>query len=124
MEVIDKINILKASLFAMKKAIKKSGLEPDIVLVDGNQKIPDLETQQKTIIDGDAKVFVIAAASIIAKVSRDFLMGEFDKKYPEYEFSRHKGYGTKIHLEKLKEFGPSPIHRQSFRPVRDLKLRT
>lgn len=122
-EVIDKINILKASLFAMKKAIKKSGLKPDIVLVDGNQKIPDLEIPQKTIIDGDAKVFVIAAASIIAKVSRDFLMTEAAKKYPEYEFERHKGYGTKLHLEKLKEFGPCPIHRQSFRPVKDLKIK-
>lgn len=122
-EVIDKINILKASLFAMKKAIKKSGLKPDIALIDGNQKIPDLEIQQKTIIDGDAKVFVIAAASIIAKVSRDFLMTEADKKYPEYGFVKHKGYGTKFHLEKLKEFGPCPIHRQSFRPVKDLKLK-
>ena len=119
-EVIDKINILRASLFAMKKAIKKSGLKPDIVLVDGNQKIPELEIKQKTIIDGDAKVFVIAAASIIAKVSRDFLMKEFDKEFPGYEFARHKGYGTKLHLEKLKELGPSKIHRRSFKPVRDL----
>lgn len=119
-EVIDKVNILKASLAAMKKSLEKSKIKADHVLVDGNFKIPNIDTPQKTIIGGDAKVWVIAAASIIAKVSRDFLMMEMDKLYPEYEFSKHKGYGTKLHLEKLKEFGPCPIHRKSFRPVKDL----
>jgi ribonuclease HII len=119
-EVIDKVNILKASLAAMKKSLEKSKIKADYVLVDGNFKIPNIDTPQKAIIGGDAKVWVIAAASIIAKVSRDFLMMEMDKLYPEYEFSKHKGYGTKLHLEKLKEFGPCPIHRKSFRPVKDL----
>lgn len=117
---IDKINILQASLLAMKKAINKSKVKPDLVLVDGNQKIKNLEIEQKAIIDGDAKVWLIAAASIIAKVSRDFLMLEADKKYPEYGFIKHKGYGTKYHLDRLKEFGPCPIHRQSFAPIKKL----
>ena len=117
---IDKINILQASLLAMKKAINKSEVKPDLVLVDGNQRIKNLDIDQETIIDGDAKVWLIAAASIIAKVSRDFLMTEAEKKYPGYGFIKHKGYGTKYHLEKLKELGPCPIHRRSFAPVKKL----
>lgn len=113
-EVIDNINILQASLLAMKKSILKSKLKPDIVLIDGNQKIKKLEIKQESFINGDAKVWVIAAASIIAKVSRDFLMEELAKQYPQYEFQKHKGYGTKIHYEKLKENGACPIHRKSF----------
>jgi ribonuclease HII len=84
--------------------------------VDGNLKIPGVKQKQAAIIDGDAKIFCIAAASIIAKVSRDWIMLEADKKYPEYEFARHKGYGTKRHMEKIKEFGPCPLHRLSFAP--------
>jgi len=119
-ETIDKINILQASLFAMKKSIEACKNKPDYVLIDGNQKIPGLMTKQQTIISGDAKVFCIAAASIIAKVSRDFLMLQEDKKYPEYQFTKHKGYGTKLHLEALEKYGPCPIHRQSFAPVKKL----
>jgi ribonuclease HII len=115
---IDKINILQASFLAMRRAIKKLKIEPEYILVDGNFKIPKLEKPQTAIIGGDAKVWTIAAASIIAKVSRDWLMSEIDKQYPEYLFSQHKGYGTKLHLEKIKEYGPCPIHRMSFAPIR------
>lgn len=119
-ETIDKINILQASLFAMKKSIAACKIQPDYVLIDGNQKIPGLTIKQQSIISGDAKVFCIAAASIIAKVSRDWLMQEEDKKYPNYQFAKHKGYGTKLHLEMLELYGPCPIHRQSFAPVKKL----
>ncbi|MCU0679823.1 MAG: ribonuclease HII [Planctomycetes bacterium] len=115
---IDKINILQASFLAMKRALERLIIKPDFVLVDGKFPIPKLEYEQQAIIDGDAKVFSIAAASIIAKVSRDWLMEEMAKKYPEYLFEKHKGYGTKIHLEKIQEFGPSPIHRLSFEPLK------
>jgi len=118
--VIDKINILQASLLAMRKSVEACQIQPDFVLIDGNMKIPGLLKKQQTIISGDAKVFCIAAASIIAKVSRDFLMCEEDKKYPNYEFAKHKGYGTKLHLAKLKKYGPCSIHRRSFAPVKDL----
>jgi len=119
-EVIDKINILQASLLAMKKSIEACQIQPDFVLIDGNQMIPGLNKKQKTIISGDAKIFCIAAASIIAKVSRDFLMSEESDKYPNYQFAKHKGYGTKLHLELLKKYGPCPIHRHSFAPVKKL----
>jgi len=118
--VIDKINILQASLLAMKKAVEACEIQPDFVLIDGNMRIPGLLKKQQAIISGDAKVFCIAAASIIAKVSRDFLMCEADKKYPNYRFAKHKGYGTKIHVEMLNTYGPCPIHRKTFAPVKDL----
>lgn len=121
-ETIDKVNILRASLAAMRKAVEKSQAKPDFVLVDGNFKIPKLEIPQRAIISGDALVWVIAAASIIAKVSRDFLMEEADKLYPEYGFAKHKGYGTKAHIAKIMEIGPCPIHRKSFAPIKDFKL--
>lgn len=120
---IDKINILQASFLAMRRAIKKLKVEPDYILVDGNFKIPKLEKAQTAIIGGDGKVFCIAAASIIAKVSRDWLMSEIDKQYPEYEFLKHKGYGTKLHFSKIAELGPCPIHRFSFSPVKELFLK-
>lgn len=119
-QVIDKINILQASLLAMRKSVEACTISADFVLIDGNMLIPGLKKPQQAIISGDAKVFCIAAASIIAKVSRDWLMTEEDKKYPQYEFAKHKGYGTKLHLEKLLEHGPCPIHRQSFAPVKNL----
>ncbi len=115
---IDKINILQASFLAMRRAIKKLKIEPDCILVDGNFKIPKLDKPQEAIIGGDGKVWAIAAASIIAKVSRDWIMSEIDKQYPEYEFYKHKGYGTKLHLEKIALYGPCPIHRMSFAPIR------
>lgn len=120
-EVIDKINILQASFMAMRQAIKKLKDKADYILVDGPYKIPKLNIEQEAIIDGDAKIFTIAAASIIAKVSRDWLISEADKKYPGYEFAKHKGYGTKLHLEKIAALGPSPIHRLSFAPFKKKK---
>lgn len=115
-KAIDRVNILQASFLAMQSAINKLKIPIDFVLVDGNMKIPKITQKQQTIINGDAQVFVIAAASIIAKVSRDWLMNEADKKYPQYEFRKHKGYGTKLHMEKIQAFGPCPIHRLSFAP--------
>lgn len=115
-EVIDKYNILQATFLSMKKAIKKTGLKPDIVLVDGKFEIPKLNIKQKAIISGDNYVFSIAMASIIAKVSRDYMMDEFHKKYSLYSFNKHKGYGTKLHLQMIDLYGPCPIHRLSFAP--------
>jgi ribonuclease HII len=117
---IDKINILQASFMAMRRAIKKLKIEPDYILVDGKFKIPKLAKSQTAIIGGDGKVFCIAAASIIAKVSRDWMMSEIDKQYPEYEFAKHKGYGTKAHFAKIAELGPCPQHRFSFSPVKEM----
>ncbi len=119
-QTIDRINILQATFLAMKKAIDQTAVAPDYILVDGNLRIPRLKISQETIIQGDSKIFCIAAASIIAKVSRDYLMDELDKKYPGYNFSQHKGYGTKLHLAKIMEHGPSPIHRRSFAPIKDM----
>ena len=117
-KTIDKINILQATLLAMKKSLLATKISPDIVLIDGNYKIPGLKLPQEAIISGDEQVFSIAMASIIAKVSRDFLMQEFHQKYPAYGFDQHKGYGTKQHLAIIKELGPCPIHRLSFAPFK------
>ncbi len=118
-KTIDRINILEATFLAMKKALSALKVKPDMVLVDGSLEIKNSSLRQKAIIDGDAKVFSIAAASIIAKVTRDKLMDEYAELFPEYGFLRHKGYGTKMHLEAIKKFGPCAIHRRSFRPVKD-----
>jgi ribonuclease HII len=115
---IDRINILQASFLAMRKAIDSLIKKPNYILVDGHFKIPQININQSAIIKGDLHVFSIAAASIIAKVSRDWLMGQYDKKYPIYNFLKHKGYGTKEHLKKIKEYGPCPIHRLSFAPFK------
>lgn len=112
-EEIEEFNILKATFLAMKRAVEGLDVKPDIALIDGNQK-PGLDIFERTLVKGDAKSPSIAAASILAKVSRDRYMLEMDKQYPEYEFSRHKGYGTKLHYEKLAEHGISPVHRRSF----------
>ena len=111
--VIDEINILEATMLAMKTAVERLGIKPDIVFVDGN-RLPKLEVPAEYVIKGDATSASIAAASILAKVSRDRFMYEMDKKYPEYCFEKHKGYPTKLHYEKIREFGPSEIHRLSF----------
>jgi ribonuclease HII len=116
--VIDKINILQASFLAMRKALALSAIDPDQILVDGSFIIPGIKKKQKAIIKGDSSVWVIAAASIIAKVSRDWLITQADKDYPGYGFVKHKGYGTKEHLESLEKLGPSPIHRLSFEPLK------
>lgn len=119
-KIIDKINILQASLLAMKKAADGCKVVPDYLFIDGKFKIPKMSTPQSAVIGGDGKVFCIAAASIIAKVARDWLITAEGEKYPEYDFAKHKGYGTALHLAKLKEFGPCPIHRKTFGPVKDL----
>ena len=116
-EEIDEINILNATFLAMRRALKnlKKQCSTDyLVLVDGNFKIREYEGEQEFVIKGDAKSLSIAAASIIAKVTRDREMIEEGKKYPEYKFEKHKGYGTKLHKEKLLELGILPIHRKSF----------
>lgn len=112
-ELIEKINILNATKIAMKEAIENLKIKPDYVLVDGNQAI-DISVPFETVISGDAKSESIAAASIIAKVTRDRLLIEHDKKYPEYGFAKHKGYGTKAHIEAIRTYGLTPIHRPSF----------
>lgn len=112
-EVIDSINILNATKVAMKSAIEALEVVPEFVLVDA-VKIPDIQIEQEGIIKGDALSVSIAAASILAKVTRDRLMLEYDKEYPQYGFAMHKGYGTKEHIEAIREYGPSTIHRRSF----------
>ncbi|ADQ14788.1 Ribonuclease H [Halanaerobium hydrogeniformans] len=115
---IDKYNIREATFAAMKRAVKNllPQLEekPDLLLVDGNTVIPDLKIDQKAVIDGDAKINSIAAASIAAKVSRDQIIFEYAEEYPEYNFKSNKGYGTAEHIAALEEHGSSPIHRKSF----------
>lgn len=111
---IDEINILQATFKAMRKAVSSLTIKPDIILVDGNKKIPDLSIKQVPIVKGDAKSFSIAAASIVAKVLRDRYMKEMDAVYPMYDFSSNKGYGSKIHKLGIKNFGLSPLHRKSF----------
>lgn len=112
-ETIDGINILQATFKAMRTAVGKLDPAPDLLLVDAVH-IPDLSVKQISIIKGDAKSASIAAASIIAKVTRDRMMVEYDALYPEYGFARNKGYGTAEHIEALKKYGPCPIHRKSF----------
>ena len=110
---IDEINILNATFLAMRRAVEGLRLKPDFVLIDGN-RAPHTGLPEQTLVKGDSLSYSIAAASIIAKVSRDRYMLELDKRYPEYCFAQHKGYGTKLHYEKLKEFGISEVHRKSF----------
>lgn len=112
-ERIDEINILQATYEAMRTAIHKLSVKPDILLNDA-VTIPMVDIKQVPIIKGDAKSQSIAAASIVAKVTRDHLMEEYDKLYPEYGFAKHKGYGTATHIKAIKEYGPCPIHRRTF----------
>lgn len=112
-ERIDEINILQATYEAMRTAIHKLSVTPDILLNDA-VTIPMVDIKQVPIIKGDAKSQSIAAASIMAKVTRDHLMEEYDKLYPEYGFAKHKGYGTAAHIKAIKEYGPCPIHRRTF----------
>lgn len=115
-EEIDRINILRAALLAMEEAVLALRKKPDCVLIDGNAKT-SLPTEQRTIVKGDSKCASIAAASIVAKVTRDRIMTEMEREYPGYGFSRHKGYPTKEHLGALRNLGPCPIHRKSFKGV-------
>ena len=113
---IDDINILNATYEAMQKAIVKMDTKPDILLVDA-VRVPDIGIKQISIIKGDARSVSIAAASIIAKVTRDRLMIEYDNQYPEYGFAKHKGYGTREHIEAIRKHGICPLHRKSFEPI-------
>ena len=110
---IDEINILQATFLAMRRAIAQMSIRPDLALIDGNRD-SDFGVPAETVIGGDGKSANIAAASILAKVTRDRVMLEYAEQYPQYGFDVHKGYGTKRHYEALREFGPCPIHRQSF----------
>ncbi len=110
---IDEVNILNATFFAMKRAVEGLSLRPDLVLIDGNRE-PALDLPTKTIVKGDSLSVSIAAASVLAKVERDRLMKKLSEKYPSYGFEKHKGYGTKLHLEAIKRYGPAEIHRKSF----------
>ena len=116
---IDSINILHASLLAMRRAVDGLAISPQLVLVDGN-RLPSWDYNARAIIGGDAQEATIAAASILAKVSRDAAMQTLHAQYPDYGLDRHKGYPTKLHLERLRALGPAPIHRRSFGPVRKL----
>ncbi len=116
-EEIDRINILQASLLAMKNAAESLSVQPDLALADGN-KCPSLNCRVEAIVKGDSKVAAISAASILAKVARDRLMRALHAQYPQYGFDQHKGYPTKIHMQLLAEHGPCPEHRKSFGPVR------
>lgn len=110
---IDEINILQATFLAMRRAVEALSVSPGLALIDGNQK-PGLPMAERTVIKGDAKSASIAAASILAKVSRDRYMREIDRQYPNYQFAKHKGYGTKLHYEMLAAYGAAPVHRRSF----------
>lgn len=112
-EEIDEVNILNAVYRAMNRAADKLGIEPEICLIDGNRN-QGITRESMCVIKGDSKCACIAAASILAKVSRDRFMLEMADKYPQYAFEKHKGYGTKIHYERIREFGPSEIHRKTF----------
>lgn len=110
---IDEINILQATFLAMRRAVDGLTIKPDIAFIDGNKK-PGLDIEEQVIVKGDAKSANIAAASIIAKVSRDRYMLQMAEKYPQYQFEKHKGYGTKLHYEMIEKYGISPIHRKTF----------
>ncbi|MFA6973441.1 MAG: ribonuclease HII [Parcubacteria group bacterium] len=125
-ETIDRVNILEASFLAMKAALNdlKTKVryqdQKHIILVDGNKKIPNLSLDQKAIVSGDKFVKSISAASIIAKVTRDRIMHAAHEKYPQYAFDKHKGYGTKVHMDALQKDGPCEIHRKTFEPVKNM----
>lgn len=112
-EEIEEINILNATMLAMRRACDGLEIKPDFAIIDGN-KTPELSCPSYSIVKGDSLSHSIAAASILAKVSRDRLIEQMAKEYPQYEFEKHKGYGTKLHIEMIRKYGPSPVHRMSF----------
>lgn len=112
-EEIEELNILGATFLAMKRAVEGLNVPADFAIIDGN-RLPSLEIAAKPVVKGDMHSMSVAAASVLAKVTRDRLLLEYDKEYPEYKFSAHKGYGTKAHYEAIKEYGITPIHRKSF----------
>ena len=113
-EEIESVNILEATFIAMNRAIDGLKVKPDFAIIDGNRVPKGIKIPCATLVKGDSKSMSVAAASILAKVTRDRLMLTYDEKYPQYNFKKHKGYGTKEHTELLKQYGPSPIHRLSF----------
>lgn len=113
---IDRLNILHATMLAMRRSVEGLVIQPDKVMVDGN-RLPDLAVAAEAVVGGDDRVQEIAAASIVAKVIRDRMMIMLDRQFPGYHFAKHKGYGTKVHMEALQLQGPCPIHRRSFAPV-------
>jgi ribonuclease HII len=115
---IDALNILQASLLAMRRAVTALEIAPQRVLVDGNHVPAELQCEARAVVGGDRRVPAISAASILAKVARDAVMVDLDRRYPEYGFARHKGYATEAHRAALEQHGPSPVHRRSFAPVR------
>lgn len=118
-EEIDKYNIHQATFLAMRRAIKSLKRTPDYLLIDGRHKIPEINNKQEAVVEGDSRVNSIAAASIIAKVTRDKLIEAYHSTYPEYNFKQNKGYGTAEHISALEKYGPSPVHRRSFSAVKD-----
>lgn len=121
---IDRLNILQASLLAMRRSLLKLSPQPDLCLIDGNQQVPQLSLPQKTMIKGDSKSVAIAAASIVAKVWRDRLIVRLAVQYPQYDLINNKGYGTKRHKQALALHGVSPQHRLSFRPCQIARSQT
>jgi len=117
---IDELNILQATFLAMRRAVMKLTEQTtvDFCIVDGNKPIPNLGIAQSAVVKADARCYLVAAASIVAKVYRDSLMEDYDRQYPQYGFAKHKGYPTKNHLQALNRYGPSPIHRHSFARVK------
>lgn len=118
--IIDEINILNAAKLAMKQSAEKLSIEPDFLLIDGNATLNDFPVDQSAIPKADAHILSVSAASILAKVTRDRIMREMDKKYPEYGFAIHKGYGTRFHMDILQERGPCEIHRKTFEPIKSM----
>ena len=116
-EEIDRMNILQATLLAMQRAVQHLGLQPDAAVFDGTY-CPLLPMPRIAVVQGDARIATVSAASILAKTARDRVMDDLALEYPQYEFERHKGYPTPVHLERLREHGPSPHHRRSFAPVK------
>ena len=117
---IDELNILWASMLAMKRAIERLSIKPELALIDGNRCPKELSVRARAIVKGDDRIPVISAASILAKTARDAIMMELHSQYPEYGFDRHKGYPTAFHLAQLEKFGVSPVHRKTYAPVRKI----
>ena len=122
-EEIDTLNILQATMLAMRRAVEALRMLPTIALIDGN-RCPQMTVRAHAIIEGDDKVHAISAASILAKTARDAALVTLHELYPQYAFDQHKGYGTALHRERLREHGPCPVHRRSFAPVRELLVST
>jgi ribonuclease HII len=119
---IDRLNIRRASLEAMRRSVVRLRVAPTMVLVDGDTQVPGITHPQQAVVDGDARLISIAAASVLAKVVRDRIMERLDRVWPGYGFAQHKGYGTPEHLDAIDRLGPCALHRYSFRPVYELEL--